>query len=318
MAVLLVHGAAADTVGGDKGDDAAGAYLINGFGEEIVVDQQIFLVIAPVHQLVAAEGDVSDSEIKKTVRELAFLKALDGDIGVGVKLLGNAPGDAVQFHAVQAGRGHALRQQAEEVADAAGGLQNIAALEAHVLHRLIDGLDNGGPGVVCVEGGCPRRSVLRRGKGRLQLQKFLRPARFIRVKGVRQAAPAHITGQNLLLGGGGGAALQLNALEGVDGLHVAAELLFLRPNAQIIVSDAEIPGGGGLIRLILHLFGNFQPLHHNFIGEMVRLRRIDSSRFRGILLGRGCFRGKQPSIAFILAKRVLKDIPVDDLIARRI
>ena len=168
---------------------------------------------------------------------------------------------------------------------------------------------------MCVEGGCPRRSVLRRGKGRLQLQKFLRPARFIRVKGVGQTAPAHIAGQDLLFCGGGGAALQLNALEGVDGLHVAAELLFLRPNAQIIVSDTEIPGGGGLIRLILHLFGNFQPLHHNFIGEMVRLRRIDSHSFRGKLLGRGRFRGKQPRIAFIPAKRVLKGVTVDDLIA---
>ena len=89
MAVFFVHGAASDAVGGDKSDHAASPNFVDGFGKEIVMNQEVFSVIAPVCQLIAAEGDIADGEVEETVREVAFFKALDGDIGLGVKLLGD-------------------------------------------------------------------------------------------------------------------------------------------------------------------------------------------------------------------------------------
>ena len=59
------------------------------------MNQEIFFVIAPVNQLIAAERDIADGKVEETVREIAFFKALDGDIGLGIKLLGNASCDAV-------------------------------------------------------------------------------------------------------------------------------------------------------------------------------------------------------------------------------
>ena len=74
-----------------------------------------------------------------------------------------------------------------------------------------------------VQGGLSGGGVLLRGERRLQFQKFVGPVPVVFVKSLGQTAPAHIPGQNLLFGRGGGAALQLNGLEGVDGIHVHAE-----------------------------------------------------------------------------------------------
>ena len=57
-------------------------------------------------------------------------------------MLCDASGDAVQLDAVDTGIRQALRFHTEEVADAAAWLQQIAALEAHVLQRLIHGADD--------------------------------------------------------------------------------------------------------------------------------------------------------------------------------
>ena len=76
-----------------------------------------------------------------------------------------------------------------------------------------------------VQGGCSGGGVFLRGERRLQFQKFVGPVPVVFVKSLGQTAPAHIAGQNLLLGRGSGAALQFNGLEGVDRVHVPAELL---------------------------------------------------------------------------------------------
>ena len=76
-----------------------------------------------------------------------------------------------------------------------------------------------------VQGGRSGGGVFLRGERRLQLQKFAGPFPAVFVKSLGQTAPAHIPGQNLLLGRGSGAALQFNGLEGVDRVHVPAELL---------------------------------------------------------------------------------------------
>ena len=147
---LGIHGVAA----GDKGHDAAGAHLVQGLGEEVVVDVEAQAVVGGVIDLVLTEWDVAHSQIVE-VPTVGSLETGHGDVGLGIKLLGNAPGEAVQLRAVQLGRGHALRQEAEEIAHAAGGFQDVAAGESHIAHSLIDGLDNGRAGVVGVHWPAP-------------------------------------------------------------------------------------------------------------------------------------------------------------------
>ena len=144
--VLLVQG----TLGGDKGHNAAGPHLVQGFGEKVVVNEKMIFIIPLVVERIAAERHIADGKVKKAVRQLGILKPLHRDAALLVQLLGDAAGEGVQLHAVQAAVLHALRHQPKKVANAAGRLQDVAGAETHILHRLIDGLDNGGGRVVGV------------------------------------------------------------------------------------------------------------------------------------------------------------------------
>ena len=91
----------------------------------------------------------------------------DLDIRILIELPGDAAGDGVKLHAVTLAVRHIVRQQAEEIPDAAGWLQNIAPLEAQVLYGLVYGLNDNGGGIVGVQRGCPGGFVLRFGQCRL-------------------------------------------------------------------------------------------------------------------------------------------------------
>ena len=144
--VLLVQG----TFAGDKGHNAAGPHLIQSFGEKIIVNQEMVLVIPLVMKGVAAERHVADCQVEKAVRQLGILKPLHRDAALLIQLLGDAPGEGVQLHAIQLTFGHALRHQPKEVANAAGWLQDVTCAESHILHRLIDGLNDSGGSVMGV------------------------------------------------------------------------------------------------------------------------------------------------------------------------
>ena len=83
---VLVHRAFA----GNKGDDAARPDLIQCPGKEVVVNEEIISVIPLVDHLEGAEGHISNSGVKKAVREVCFLKPLDSDRRSLIKLLGDA------------------------------------------------------------------------------------------------------------------------------------------------------------------------------------------------------------------------------------
>ena len=157
--------------------------------KKVVVDVEAQLVVGFVVHLVLAERDVTDGKVIE-VPPVGGLKARHGDVSLGVELLGNPPADGIQLHAVQPAPGHALRQHPEEITHAAGRFQNVAGAEAHLLHGLIDGADDGGAGIVGVEGGGPRRSVFLWGQQFFQFRILGIPRGFVRVKGIRHAAPA--------------------------------------------------------------------------------------------------------------------------------
>ena len=109
---LLIHRVA----GGDKGNHSARTHLVDGLGEEVVVNGKTELVVSPVVDLIVAKGHVADGEVEEVTPVRRF-KARDGDVGLGIKLLRDAPGDAVQLHTVQAAGLHSFRQHSEEIAD---------------------------------------------------------------------------------------------------------------------------------------------------------------------------------------------------------
>ena len=82
------------------------------------------------------EGNVANGDVEEVIRESCVLEAVNGDVRVGIELSGYPPCEAVQLHAVEFGLAHALRQDAEEHARAAGGLQNVAVPETHAPKRL--------------------------------------------------------------------------------------------------------------------------------------------------------------------------------------
>ena len=201
---LFVHRIA----GGHKGDHAAGSNLVERLGKKVVVNGKTELVISPVVDLILSKGHVADGKVEE-IPSVGGFKACHGNVCLGIELLGDSAGDAVQLHAVEPAAFHALRQHTEEVAHAHAGLQNVAGLEAHVLHRVVNGADNGGAGVVGVEGRGAGGGVFLRGKCGVQLCKFVFPVILAFIKSIRKPAPADVFGENVLFFGRGLSAVKL-------------------------------------------------------------------------------------------------------------
>ena len=150
-------------------------------------------VVGLVIHFIVTKGDIPDTEVEE-VPPVGGLETGHLDVRLRVQLLGDAPGDGVQLHTIEAAARHAVREQAEEIAHTHRGFQDVARLEAHLSHGLIDGLDDGGAGVVGVEGGRSGSGVFLRGEGGIQFPELACPAILFLVKGIRQTAPAHIAG----------------------------------------------------------------------------------------------------------------------------
>ena len=157
-AVLGVHGVA----GCDEGHHAARTHLLQRLGEKVVVDGKTELVKSPVADLILSKGYVAHGEVEEILSVGGF-KAGHGNIRLGIELLCDASRDGIQLHAVEPAAFHALRQHTEEVAHAHAWLQNIAGLEAHILHCVVNSADNGGTGVVGVQRGRSGGGVFLRG-----------------------------------------------------------------------------------------------------------------------------------------------------------
>ena len=261
---------------GDKGHHAPRTHLVDGLGKEIVVDGEAQLVIGLVVHLVVAEGYIPDTEVEE-VPPVGGLETGHLDVRLRVQLLGDAPGDGVQLHTIEAAARHAVREQAKEIAHAHRGFQDVAGGKAHIAHSLIDGLDDGGAGVVGVEGGRSGGSVFLRGEGGVQFPELACPTVLLLVKGIRQTAPAHIAGEDLLLLRGGVPAVKLQLMQEVDGVHVGPELRLGAALAQMVVRDAEIAGGGllGLLRLSVFRLPEMQPFNDHIKGQAVLIAGID-------------------------------------------
>ena len=178
-AVLAVHGVAA----GDERHHAARTHLVDGFRKEIIVDGESQLVVRLIVDLILTERHIAHRQIIE-ITAVGGLKASHGNVSLRIQHLGNAPGNAVQLHAVQAAICHGVRQHSEEVAHAHGRLQDVAAAETHALHGIVDTTDNGEAGVVGIQHGAAGGSVLILGEQPFQLRILFRPTIFAGVKGI--------------------------------------------------------------------------------------------------------------------------------------
>ena len=157
------------------------------------MNQKTVFIKRSVCDLVITKRHVADSNIKK-VFAAGLFKAFDLNFCVGIKLLRNAAGDAVQLYAVELAALHRFRQTAEKVANAAGRLQYVAGLEAHFAQSVIHCLDNGRAGIVGVQGRAARRSIFLIRQKTFELLIFFLPTRIFNIKRLRQTTPADVFG----------------------------------------------------------------------------------------------------------------------------
>ena len=187
--IFCIHGITAC----DKGYHTTRAHLIQRFGKKVVMDRESQLLVGFVVDLVLAEGHIADGEIVE-IPPVGGLKPRYRDVGLGVKLLGDAAADGIQLHAVQFASGHVLRQQTKEIAHAAGWLQDVPRLKSHLSHSFINSPDHRGAGVMSIERGSSGCGIFLWCQQVLQDRVFFAPGFFPWVKGIRQAAPSHIPG----------------------------------------------------------------------------------------------------------------------------
>ena len=184
--VFLVQSAFA----GNERHNTAEPHLVQRLAEEIVVDQPVVLVVPFIQHFEIPKGDVAHGYIKKAVGHLHSFKAVYGNVGILVKLARNPPGNGIQLYAIGFAARHIRREQAQEIAGAAGRLQNVALGKAHLGQGLVDSPDDHGRRVKSGEGAGPGRRVF------LQIQQgfqFLIMGAGL-FKAVCKAAPAHIAG----------------------------------------------------------------------------------------------------------------------------
>ena len=126
--------------------------MVDGFCKEIIVDAKTKFVVRLVVDSVLTKGHVTDSEVIK-ITAVGGLKASHGNVCLRIQLFGDAPGNGIQFYTIQAAVCHAGGQHSKEIAHAHGRLQNVARLEAHALHRIINRANYHRGGVVGIQHG---------------------------------------------------------------------------------------------------------------------------------------------------------------------
>ena len=119
------------------------------------------LIIPAVADLILSKRHIADGKVKEVVRQVGFFIACDLNFRFLVKLLRNAPGQAIQLHAVQLGIvGIELAVPvAEERTDTHTGLQHIAAHAADMLQGAVHSVNDRRRCVKGSQGGFPRSGV---------------------------------------------------------------------------------------------------------------------------------------------------------------
>ena len=178
----------------DERYDAARSNLIQSAGKEIIMDEEIMLVIAFIRHLELPKRDIANGSIEEAVRKIGLFKTLHRNGVALIKLLCDTPGNAVQLHTVELGGAHAVRDKPHEIADAARRLQHISRLKAHVVHSVVNRLNDNRRRVECRQRRLSCRSIFILGENGSQ---FIIMG-IVFLKELSQAAPSDIIRQNSL------------------------------------------------------------------------------------------------------------------------
>ena len=232
------------------------------------MDQELILVISLIRDSVITERNIANSNIEKAVGKRGCFISLYGDVGVLVELLCNTSCDAVEFHAVELAVRHAFGEQTEEVADTAGGFQDIAHAEAHLFNRSVHRLNDRGACVMGVQHGSTSGFVFLWGQGFVEFPELICPRCVVFLKYLRQTAPAHVPGKDFLFFGRCKALFKLDSLQCPYRIHVHAELRFRSAMTESIVRNAEV---GFLGRLFRFPFLGTNGLNNTIVGQAVFL-----------------------------------------------
>ena len=205
------------------------------------MNEKLLPIIAPVCQLITSKRNVSNSRIKKTVRELRFFKSTDGNIGFRIKELCNSAGNAVQFHTIHFQSIHSIRHKPHKISDPAGWFQNISLLQPHIFQCLVHGFYNYWRCVKSVQRGFSCCPVFIRFKLRMQFDKFIRPCFIPFFKCFLQTTPSYIFRQDyLLIRRGCCPPFVLYLVKQSDCIHVGTEFFFCASRPQIFICNTEI------------------------------------------------------------------------------
>ena len=194
------------------------------------------LVVAPVNDLDISKRHIAHCCVKKAVRYLRLFIAGDSDPAVLIKLSGDAAGNTVEFHAVDLTIPQAVRQHPDKVADAAGRLQQVAAFQAHLRQRLVDGVDEDGRGIKGGQAAGTGGGIFLLGEQRFQLGI---PA-VLFIEAIGKAAPAHIAGKGFLFLRRRQPVFAFHCLQSADRRHIGRILFRLAAHAQLPIHDVKV------------------------------------------------------------------------------
>ena len=244
----------------DKCNHTAGTHLIQSLAEKIIVNQKVIFIVPLIADLKLSERNIADCHIKKAVGKIRILKTLYANIRFLIKLLCNSAADTVQFHAVNAAVFHTFGQKSQEIACAAGRLQDIPRFKAHLRKHPIDCFDYHR---LRVEG-CQRAFPCGR-KFFFGQQTF--QFNIVSVcfgKAIRKTSPAHILRQNSLLLGSCQTVFTLQFFQKANGSNVVLILFRRCACAKLCISDMIIPLFNPLLDGLRHLHQRLL-LHHNMV-----------------------------------------------------
>ena len=177
----------------DEHQQAARTHLFQSRREEIIVDGKLVVVPARVVDGVIAKRNIGNGEVVKSIGEFGLLKRLGANVRIGIKRLGDARGQRINFNAGD-GRAaeHVFGHEADEMADAAGGFEHAPAFEAEPLGGAIHRADDGRRGVMGVEGGGAGGTMFFVRKDFRKPELLLAPVGVVHVEHLGHRAPADV------------------------------------------------------------------------------------------------------------------------------
>ena len=224
----------------DERYDTAGTHLIQCFRKEKVMDQEVVLIVLPIHNLELTERHVTDCHVEEAIGKLCFLISVYGNALFLIKLTCDSARNAVKLYTVYLGLIHRFGQKTDEVADTARGFKDIPTLESHIPKCIIHGFDDDGRCVESRQGGFSCRFVFFWSERKFQFFIFLRPIRSADIKSIGKTAPARVLCKNFLFGRCCQTAFSLKCMQKVDRRHIASELFFRSANTKRIIGNAII------------------------------------------------------------------------------